>query len=129
MWLADISAAVLLGALSGMGIGGGGLFTIYLTLIRGTAQLEAQGMNLFFFIFASAASLFVHTARRNINYPLVLSLAAVGIPASLVGSLAAARSDPEIVRLAFGIMLTAAGFLSLIKEASFLFPFKKERKK
>ena len=53
----DILAGILIGTLTGMGIGGGGLLVIYLTAVRGMPQLSAQGCNLLFFIFAASASL------------------------------------------------------------------------
>ena len=48
--LFTILITFLLAALSGMGVGGGGLFVIYLSLFTNTPQLTAQGMNLLFFL-------------------------------------------------------------------------------
>jgi len=118
-----------MGALSGMGIGGGGLLVIYLTLVKGTGQIEAQGLNLYFFLFASAAALFVHCTKRRINYPLVLYLAAFGMPAALVGGYVASVTDPQTVRVLFGVMLMLAGSVSLVKTVSGGLRHKKERKK
>ena len=56
-----------MGTLTGMGIGGGGLLVLYLTAMDGVGQLAAQGCNLLFFVYASAASLFVHNKKRNLN--------------------------------------------------------------
>ena len=55
MWL-TMGITFLLAALSGMGVGGGGLFVIYLSLFTDTPQLVAQGMNLLFFLFFSQNS-------------------------------------------------------------------------
>ena len=49
----DILAGILIGTLTGMGIGGGGLLVIYLTAVRGMQQLSAKACNLLFFIFAA----------------------------------------------------------------------------
>lgn len=129
MVVVDMIAALFMGALSGMGIGGGGLLVIYLTLVRGTGQIEAQGLNLYFFLFASAAALFVHCVKRNINYPLVFMLAAFGMPAALFGSYLASVTDPEIVRILFGSMLIIAGGISLVRTLPAFVRSKKERKK
>ncbi len=119
-----------MGALSGMGIGGGGLLVIYLTLLRGTEQISAQGLNLYFFIFASAASLFVHACKRNINYSHVLLLALFGMPAALIGGYTALLTDPETLRKAFGYMLIFAGGLSLFRLiCAFLAKNKEKQKK
>ena len=126
MEIVDIVAALIMGALSGMGIGGGGLLVIYLTLVKGTGQIEAQGLNLYFFMFASVAALFIHCMKRKINYPLVLYLALCGIPGAYAGSYAASSADPHYVKMFFGLMLIIAGGLSLFRTAPMFF---KKRKK
>lgn len=115
MWLIDSIAAFFLGALSGMGIGGGGLLVIYLTLLKETDQITAQGLNLYFFLFASIGALFLHYRKRKINYSAVLILAAFGMPAALFGSFASASTDPGFLRMAFGFMLIITGSVGLIK--------------
>ena len=125
----DVILAFIMGALSGMGIGGGGLLVIYLTLWRGVGQMDAQGINLYFFLFASAAALFVHYRKRKIDYNTVLTMGAAGMPAALAGALAAAAVDPETVRRSFGYMLIIAGVLSLLRTVPGLFKNKKKNKK
>ena len=129
MIFVDMIGALLMGTLSGMGIGGGGLLVIYLTLIRKVDQLSAQGLNLYFFIFASVASLFVHATKRNINYNHVLILALFGMPAALVGGRLAQTSDPATLRSAFGYMLIFAGGVSLIRLICAFFAKNKEKEK
>ena len=118
MIIVDIAAAAAIGTLSGMGIGGGGLLVIYLTLVRGVGQLEAQGMNLYFFIFASAAALFVHIAKRKINYPLIWLTSSVGMLGAYGGSALASVTDPELIRRVFGAMLLVSGGISLFRVVS-----------
>ena len=48
----------LVALLMGMGVGGGGLFVIFLTLCLNYGQINAQGTNLLFFIIAILASFF-----------------------------------------------------------------------
>ena len=129
MVIIDMAVAFFMGALSGMGIGGGGLLVNYLTLIRHVGQTQAQGVNLYFFLFASAAALFVHCRRRKISYSTVLTIAAAGLPTALAGSLTATASRPELLRSLFGIMLILAGGLSLLSTARRFCIDKKERKK
>ena len=129
MIIVDMIAALIMGTLSGMGIGGGGLLVIYLTLIRSVDQISAQGLNLYFFIFASAASLFVHTVKRKINYTHVLLLSIFGMPAALMGSRAAQFSDPDMLKSAFGYMLILAGGLSLLRLVCAFFAKNKEKEK
>lgn len=115
MVIIDFVAAVLLGALSGMGIGGGGLLVIYLTLIRSVDQISAQGLNLFFFIFASAAALFVHMTKRKIPLGILLYCSVFGMTAAYFGAAAANAVNPVLVRKLFGGMLVIAGGIALLR--------------
>ena len=67
MIVVDILAALIIAVLSGMGVGSGGLLVLYLTMVRDTPHLTAQGLNLLFFIFASGASLCIHLTRRQMD--------------------------------------------------------------
>ena len=51
MQIVHIVAAFFIALLSGLGIGGGGLFTVYLAFVGGAPQLSAQGFNLIFFFY------------------------------------------------------------------------------
>ncbi len=105
--------AFLCAALSGMGVGGGGLFLIYLTLAAGADQKEAQLCNLLFFLAASAASLLCHVTRRRISPAAVGALAAGGIPGALLGAAAARAMSADALSVILGVFLLAAGALSL----------------
>lgn len=102
--------------LSGMGVGSGGLLVIYLTLLEDTPQLTAQGINLLFFLFASAASLLIHLARRKIFGGAVLVLSLCGIAGALLGSAVAAQISPALLGKLFGGSLVITGIYSLARE-------------
>ena len=102
--------------LSGLGVGGGGLFVIYLALFTDTPQLLAQGMNLLFFLFSSSASLTVHVTRRRLYPMLILLLVVSGLGGALLGSFLAERINALLLRRIFGIMLVTTGILSLKKK-------------
>ena len=112
MWL-TMGITFLLAALSGMGVGGGGLFVIYLSLFTDTPQLVAQGMNLLFFLFSSGASVTVHLKHRKICYPVVGVMIVFGIVGALVGALASARLPAHLLRQIFGGRLVVSGILAL----------------
>ena len=79
-------AAFAAAVLSGLGVGSAGLFVLYLTLVAGYAQPEAQALNLLFFLFSAGSSLLLHIRERKIPRRLVLFLAAAAIPGALLGS-------------------------------------------
>lgn len=113
----DIISSVALGALSGMGIGGGGLLIIYLTLVKNYPQTDARAINLLFFILAAASSLIIHIKKRKMDPVTVAILAVFGIAGSLLGTKAAAAVPSEITAKLFGIMLIVSGIITLAKSS------------
>lgn len=105
----NIIAAIAIAVLSGMGIGSGGLFSIWLTAVAGMPQLAAQGMNLLFFIFSGGASMLLHLSRRKIYWRAVLLLSATGIIGTVVGSVVAGLLPVKLIRVGFGLMLIGSG--------------------
>ena len=115
--------AFLIAILSGLGVGGGGLFVIYLVLFTSIPQLQIQGINLAFFLFASTSSIIVHLTKRKIFWSAVAIMSVSGTIGTLFGSLISIRTDESILRKIFGAMLIISGILYL-KSA-----FSKKRKK
>lgn len=78
-------AALLSGAAGAMGLGGGSVLLIYLTLMEGLPQLEAQGINLIFFLPCAAVALIFHIKNglvgKKIWIPILTGLlgAAAGL--------------------------------------------------
>lgn len=113
MLIPDILAAFLAAALSGLGVGSGGLLVIYLTLIAGLDQRIAQGINLLFFLFSGGAALAVHATHRKLYPTAILLLTVFGIGGSFLGSALAGILPPMLLRRCFGAMLVFSGILTL----------------
>ncbi len=101
--------------LSGLGIGSGGLLVIYLTLFLDVAQLTAQGVNLWFFLFSSAAALAVHMRRRKLFWNIIFIMSLSGLAGALLGSFLANTVSQALLRRIFGGMLVLSGLLVLAK--------------
>ena len=113
MLLSDLLASALAAALSGLGVGSGGLLVIYLTLVAGIDQHTAQGINLLFFLFSGGAALSVHVSRRRLYPALILLLTLFGIGGSFLGSALSRALPPTLLRRLFGGMLVFSGMLTL----------------
>ena len=107
-------AAFVAAILSGLGIGSAGLFVLYLTLIAGYSQPEAQALNLMFFILSAGAALLLHVRERKIPWRVVLFLIACAIPGALVGSFLVRALNATIIRKLFGGMLVVTGIPTLL---------------
>jgi uncharacterized membrane protein YfcA len=117
MLLLGVSAAFLVALLCGLGVGGGGLFIVYLTLAAGFDQINAQGINLVFFIAAASASLILHIKKRDLDLRSLLLLSLCGAVGAVGGSLCTIIADPELIRKFFGAGLIAAGGLVLLRRS------------
>ena len=108
-----VVASFFVALLSGLGVGGGGLFVVFLNLFTDTPQLSAQGINLLFFLFSSGSAVCVHLSKRQIFGTAVLVMTVFGIAGALVGSLLSNIVGQSLLRKAFGVMLIISGMLSL----------------
>lgn len=107
-----IIVALLIALVSGLGVGGGGLFATYLAIFTDIPQLSVQGFNLLFFLFCAGASVAVQIFRRKINLVAVCIMASLGLVGALIGTLFTNLLPEELLRRIFGIMLTATGIVS-----------------
>ena len=112
----DILVSFLAAALAGMGVGGGGLLVIYLTLVAGHPQPEAQGINLLFFLCAAGASLLVNRKKRHIDRKNVALTLLGGVGMALVGAWVAMNMNVNLLQKGFGVLLIVAGVVTLFRK-------------
>ena len=103
----DICMCFLLSAVAGTGIGGGGLFLIYLTGPMGFGQMAAQAVNLFYFLAAAVPSTL--TRARFLPWRLAALCIAGGIPGVFLGSLVRDLVSESLLGKIFGGLLIASG--------------------
>ena len=106
--------SLIIAILSGLGIGSGGLFVIFLTAVYGVSVTQARGMNLLFFVFSASAALIFHSLRRRIDLLLALKLAIFSLIGTLIGTRIAAHIDPSLLRQLFGTFLIICGGYTLL---------------
>lgn len=109
----NILIGILLGFLSGLGVGGGSLLILWLTLGLGMEQAMARDINLMFF--PPAAVIAACFRWRQGSLPLRKIW-----PAMISGSLSAAvltfvsrKMDVSALKQGYGILLLATGFREL----------------
>lgn len=102
------------GFAGGLGVGGGGILLLYLTVFAGTEQLEAQGINLIFFLPVALASLWAHIKNGFIKWKTALISVIFGIPFVFLGSYIAKSIDKTLLRSAFALLLLFIGLKELL---------------
>lgn len=100
-------AAFLSGMAGSMGLGGGSVFLLYLTLFAGVEQLAAQGINLVFFLPIAALSLILYARKKLVDWKTALPIALVGFIGAVGGTLLANVLGGDMLRkvLAVGLFL------------------------
>ena len=117
MFLIDFIAGLCISVLAGLGIGGGGLLVIYLTMAKDISQIEAQGINLLFFVTAGAASLIIHMKKRKLNFKNIIVMIIFGSIGAILGSIIANFTDGAIIKKIFGGFLLISGLIELFSKA------------
>ncbi|MBR5539479.1 MAG: sulfite exporter TauE/SafE family protein [Clostridia bacterium] len=110
---------LIIAVLTGMGVGSGGLFVIYLSLIKGVPQLLAQGLNLYFFIFSTAVALVFHARTRKLPLLRLAVICTVGSIGCYFGASLAKSVDPSMLRSLFAVLLIATGIVTLLPKRNF----------
>ncbi len=110
-------AALLAGLFSGiigaMGLGGGAVLIIYLSLFTDTQQLSAQGINLLFFIPTALAAVIVYSVKKQIKWKITLKIAAWGILGAVFGLYFADRLGGGLTGKIFGGLLIIMGAVEI----------------
>lgn len=106
-------AALIISVLAGTGVGGGGLFILYLVSVYGTAQTNAQAINLVFFICAAAASLPYHGRHRKLHVKRILFCIAFAAAGTILGGAVRQRLPESAMRSIFGALLIITGVRTL----------------
>lgn len=104
------------GILASLGLGGGMVLILYLTLFGGTNQLEAQGINLIFFLPIAALSLIFHTKNKLVEWKKVLPSLITGCIFALIFSLIAVNIHTDMLSRLFGGFITLTGAYMLFKK-------------
>ena len=103
-----------LGFLTGLGIGGGSLLILWLTMVLGMDPQTARGINLLFFLPAAAVSCFFRARQGKLELKRVLPAMIAGSAAAGICAVFSTTADVEVLKKGFGIILIAAGLRELL---------------
>ena len=101
---------------SGMGAGGGGLLTLYLTSFSRFPQLMAQGVNLAAFLSASAPASVMNIRKFKPDMRLIAFLTFSGACGCIIGALFASFANEQILRRCYGAFLLFVGVFTLFRK-------------
>lgn len=130
MNISALLAGLFSGILGAMGLGGGSVLIIYLSLFTQGPHLKNQGINLLFFIPIALISVIIYGVKKKIKWKTTLKVSAFGMVGTLVGWFTAGGLGGEVTSKIFGVLLLALGLNQIFgKWGNMLFFKKKNRNK
>ncbi len=112
---AVILAGFLSGLIGAMGLGGGGVLLIYLTVFADTGQLAAQGINLLFFLPIGLLSVVIYSLKHQIVWKTVLKMWLGGLVGVAAGFFLAKTLDTYYLSKIFASFLVLFGTVGFVK--------------
>ena len=105
--------SILLGFLTGLGIGGGSLLILWLTLALEMPQAEARGINLLFFLPSALIACLFRWKQGSLDIRKVLPAMIAGALGAAIFSLIGSHLNAELLKKPFGILLLITGLKEL----------------
>ena len=104
-----VLVGILLGFLSGLGIGGGSLLMVWLTAVLGWSIPDARAVNLLFFLPSALIACIIRYRNGNLNWKAAVPAMVSGCIFAVGGSVIGSSVNRETLKKLFGILLILAG--------------------
>ena len=102
-------AGILSGLFGAMGLGGGGVLIIYLTVFSDMNQAKAQGINIMFFIPIALIAILMYAKKKLIHWKIIVPYSALGILGAIIGAAMSNSIDSRLLSKIFGVLLLIMG--------------------
>lgn len=103
-----------LGFLAGLGVGGGSLLILWLTLVLGMEHPQARVVNLLFFLPSAVIASFFRWKQGKLDFKKLLPAVIAGCAAAAACSYFSAKLDIELLKKLFGGLLLITGVRELL---------------
>lgn len=109
----SILASFFAGVFGAMGLGGGSVLIIYLTVFAGVNQLTAQGINLIFFLPTALVAIFIYSKKRIIKWKNIIPIMVFGAIGTLISSFFVGMLNANFIKIIFGLVIVVYGFYEI----------------
>lgn len=106
----NVLIGAALGFLSGLGVGGGSLLLLWLTLVAGMEQSTARLINLMFFLPCALVATLFRWKSAKPDWKSVLSAIAAALLGAYLGVYLGRILRPELLKKLFGVLFLVTGF-------------------
>lgn len=101
----EIVFGLISGIVTGLGMGGGTVLILLLSLFNGVEQHIAQATNLVFFIPTALAAIFMNLKQKNVDLKLAINISFFGIVGAILGAVISNNINSENLRKYFAIFI------------------------
>lgn len=105
--------AVVLGFLAGLGVGGGSLLVLWLTMIVGMDYADARTINLLFFLPCAITATFFNKKQGRVKFRKILPAIISGCAVAAIAAVISTQVDAVIIKKFFGGLLLFTGLREL----------------
>ena len=105
--------AIVLGFLAGLGVGGGSLLMLWLTMVAGMEYADARTINLLFFLPCALNATLFHRKQGRVKLKKILPAILCGCVAAALSATIGVKADTDIIKKFFGGLLVLTGLREL----------------
>lgn len=111
----EIIFGLMAGIVTGLGMGGGTILILLLSLFMDMEQHVAQATNLVFFIPTSLAAIMINLKQKNVNLKVATIISFFGIIGAMIGAVISENITSEKLRKYFAIFILFIAFHEVYK--------------
>ncbi len=108
-----LPVSIILGFLAGLGVGGGSLLVLWLTMVVGMEYADARTINLLFFLPCAITATLFHRKQGRLNIKKIYPAVICGCIAAALFAAISTRVDTQIIKKFFGFLLLFTGIREL----------------
>ena len=112
--LTALIIGTVLGFLSGLGIGGGSLLMLWLTLVLHMEQTSARMVNLLFFLPAAFVTCYQRKKQGILDVKALFPAMTAGCLGALLGTRIGRTMDTALLQKGFGMLLLLTGIREIL---------------
>ena len=108
-----LPVAIVLGFLAGLGVGGGSLLMLWLTIVTGMEYADARTINLLFFLPSACIATLLHHKQGSVDLKKIFPAILWGCIAAALFSFIGKQIDTTLLKRFFGGLLLFTGLREL----------------
>lgn len=121
----EIIFGIVSGTIAALGMGGGTVLILLLSLFSNLKQHLIQGTNLIVFIPTSIVAIYMNVKNKSIDYNLSKIFIIFGIVGAILGSILSFKIESKTLKKYFGLFLL---LIAIFESYSFFRQYKEKKK-